>query len=589
MLAALSEVLLRAGSLAEVYVTLGEWGVSGRYADAIVKYFGARTIERLTEDPYKHLLDVPMYGWKTAENIAQHLGIVPGDPRRITAGIAFGVHNATWAEGHTWLSPHGAAVAGMRLLGCSLEEVTPHVEDAIETGRIVRRDQQLYPTSLDRAEELIASEIFSRIGRPGLVNLQRTAGMFEGTTLNYKQLNAVLQGLTCPISLLTGGPGTGKTTCLKTLIEVAQRLGLQVTCMAPTGKAAARMAEATGYPATTIHSRLHLVPGEMSGEPLSEPLSGIVVVDEVSMLDTQLAAAMLRRISLGAQLLLVGDPDQLPSVGPGAILRDLILAGVLRRTHLDQVFRNDKGIAVNAKNIRDGNTIANLHDCQLISLPTPQSGAEYLIDQLEAFEQVGIPRSDVLVLTPTNGGPTGRIALNAALQSTVNAHEAGRGITQYVGTSADPDGTLRKRTEEIRTGDPVMVTRNNKELGVFNGQVGVVTGLQPPRAIVVSIDGDEVIFAGDDKHSLTLAYALTGHKAQGSEAPFVLCPVFPSLVLCREWVYTTLTRAKECVIFIGDLDALQGALRVERASERRTGLVARLTLSAVYADEGALR
>ncbi len=574
----------RGADLAQVYSDLAEWGVTGRTADALVRHYGDKTIASLREDPYKHLLDIPGYGWKSAELIASWLGILPADERRITAGIEYAVHNATWIEGHTWLSPRDATNAARSLLGQSYEAVSPLIEHAVEGGHLVAHGPQLYPAPLDRAEESIVGSLFARRSRPGLVNLQRTQGMFEGTPLNALQLEAVLKGLTEPISLLTGGPGTGKTTALRTLVTCALQLGLGVTCMAPTGKAAARMSEATGHPASTVHSKLHLVPGDTGEDALEEPLAGLVIVDEVSMLDTQLAAAMLGRISLGAQLLLVGDPDQLPSVGPGAILRDLITTELLPRTHLEHVYRNDAAIALNAARIRAGKAMDSVKDCVLAKVATPGIAADWVVRKLAELLAEGYALEDILVLTPTNDGPVGRLALNAVLQPLLNDEPAGSGITQYVGTSADPDGTLRKRSEELRVGDRVMVTRNNRELGCFNGQVGRVVGLTAPRSLDVEIDGETITFAGEDKRSLTLAYAITGHKSQGSEAPIVISPIFPSRVLCREWLYTVLTRAKEKAYFVGDLGAMNSAIGLRRAFERRTGLVGRIKEGCEYGE-----
>src|ERR1035437_310968 len=212
-----------------------------------------------------------------------------------------------------------------------------------------------------------------------------------------------------PLCLLTGGPGTGKTTTLKTLISAANSLHLAVTLMAPTGKAAARMTEATGHPASTIHSRLKIVPGNAPKPDSMEPVNGLVIVDEISMLDTSLAAAMLSRISPAAQILLVGDPDQLPSVGPGAVLRDLLIANLIPRVHLDHVYRNEAGIAVNAARMRAGQNILNLPDCEIIVSGSPDSALVQVLAAVRNYR-------DALVLTPTNDGSCGRYALNALLQ-----------------------------------------------------------------------------------------------------------------------------------------------------------------------------
>jgi exodeoxyribonuclease V alpha subunit len=301
-----------------------------------------------------------------------------------------------------------------------------------------------------------------------------------------------------------------------------------------------------------------------------EPVTGLVIVDEISMLDTSLAAAMLSRISPAAQILLVGDPDQLPSVGPGAVLRDLLIANTIPRVHLDHVYRNEAGIAVNAARMRAGQNILDLPDCQIIPSDSPDSALVQVLAAVSNYR-------DALVLTPTNDGPCGRYALNALLQPILNPGKQGTGIVQYAGSTKDPDGTMEKRQEELCLGDRVMVTRNHSELGVFNGQTGMVVDLMVPRSLDVEIDGEVITFAGEDRRLLTLAYAITGHKAQGSEAPTVIVPVFRSRVLSREWLYTVITRAQERCYLIGDVQAIQSCIKVQRAQERRTGLVEAIT------------
>jgi exodeoxyribonuclease V alpha subunit len=275
---------------------------------------------------------------------------------------------------------------------------------------------------------------------------------------------------------------------------------------------------------------------------------------------------MLSRISPNAQILLVGDPDQLPSVGPGAVLRDLLIANRIPRVHLDKVYRNEAGIAVNAARMRAGDSILSVPDCCILESNSPAGALPRLLALVTN-------RPDALVLTPTNDGPCGRYALNALLQPILNPGKVGTGIVQYAGSTKDPDGTVEKRQEELCLGDRVMVIRNHSELGVFNGQVGTVVDLMVPRSLDVEIDGEVIHFAGEDRRLLTLAYAITGHKAQGSEAPTVIVPVFRSRVLSREWLYTVITRARERCYLIGDVQAIQSCIKIQRSQERRTGLV----------------
>lgn len=569
MIASLRAAWQRGSGLSGTFAQLGEWGCTSRQAEALVKFYGSTVLDKLTVNPYADLLDIAGYGFKTADSIGRQQGILANDPRRVTAGLETAVHEATWAAGHTWLYEGQAVMEASKLLTLGSPAIAPFVDQAVGDAHLVRVHDRIWPESLYRAECVIAAQIAQRLARR-----EERGPMRPMPAMRYQcsqeQYEAVLMALDEPISLLTGGPGTGKTTTLKTLIGAAFDNHIPTTLMAPTGKAAARMTEATGYPASTIHRRLCISPGQAGSTANMEPVNGLVIIDEISMLDTSLAAAMLSRISPAAQIILVGDPDQLPSVGPGAVLRDLLVANRIPRIHLDKVYRNEAGIAVNAARMRAGQSLLDLPDCELIAADSPEQALQQVLPAVSNYP-------DALVLTPTNDGPCGRYALNQLLQPMLNPGKIGTGIKQYAGSTKDPDGTLQKREEELCLGDRVMVIRNQSELGVFNGQTGVVVDLMVRRSLDVEIDGAVITFAGEDRRLLTLAYAITGHKAQGSEAPTVIVPVFPSRVLSREWLYTVVTRARERCYLIGDVKAIQGCIRVQRANERRTGLVDAIT------------
>lgn len=568
MIASLQDAWRRGSGLAATFGQLAEWGCTSRQSESLVKFYGADTIERLRANPYTDMLQIAYYGWKTADAIGQWFGIAADDPRRIRGGLETAIHEATWQAGHTWLYQGQGIMAAADLLNLPQPTVAKEVDAAVADSQLIRVEERIWPASLYVAERTIAAQIEQRLGRTNTDAQEAALNMAVSSAhrASEEQINAVVMALTEPLSLLTGGPGTGKTTTLKTLIDAAHAMDIDVTLMAPTGKAAARMTEATGHPATTIHSRLKIVPGQSGDAADLEPVTGLIIVDEISMLDTGLAAAMLSRISPAAQILLVGDPDQLPSVGPGAVLRDLLIADRIPRVHLDTVYRNEAGIAVNAARMRAGETLLDLPDCQIIPAASPDMALEQVLATVHNHR-------DALVLTPTNDGPCGRYALNSLLQPILNPGRQGTGIRQYAGSSKDEDGTLEKRQEELCLGDRVMVTRNHTELGVFNGQVGTVVDLMVPRSLDVEIDGNVITFSGEDKRLLTLAYAITGHKAQGSEAPTVIVPVFPSRVLSREWLYTVITRARERCYLIGDVSAIQSCIKIRRSQERRTGLV----------------
>ncbi|MDB5057234.1 MAG: helicase, RecD/TraA family [Chloroflexi bacterium] len=566
----------RGQGLAPVYAQLTDWGIGAALADRLIKRYRFSVTDIIAENPYMPIQEVSYYTWRVAEQVRQYLGIADDDPRRIEAGVAEVIRTKAIEEGHTWMT-YPAAIVGTEILlgldGDRVEEILAAVEvamdDAADSAILIRAGEHMYPGHLWMAEQRIAADLAERLQRRPLLDPDRVEELTKPDHLSDEQWAAVAMALTNPISLLTGGPGVGKTTAIKTVVEAAQQFRLPVTLVAPTGKAAQRMKEATGYPASTIHRQLKLTPGQSRVAPNTELLRGLVVADELSMLDTTTASALLSGISPDAHVLLVGDPDQLPSVGPGAVLRDLLSADVLSRIHLSKVFRNDAGIARAAASIRAGEKIHSAQDCQILHAARPEDAQQMVIDLLmRDLPAMGYTLDDVLVLCPTNEGPSGRHTLNTRLQALYNGALAGQGIVQKL------SGKDEQIAYELRTGDRVIVTKNSTELGVFNGDVGVIRSVRQPKTIIADIDGREVTFSGADQKMLQLAYAITGHKSQGSEAPVVIAPIFGSRVLSREWLYTVLTRARKQVYLVGDPMAIQGCIRTVRLSERRTGLVA---------------
>lgn len=255
MIDSLKEALNRAQSLAEVYAQLAEWGVTGKLSDKLVKYLGFNTVARLEEDPYQLVLEIDGYGWKSAEGIGTAQGIAADDPRRVAAGTAVAIHEGTWQTGHTWLTEHEAATAGSKLLGCHPWQVFDELDKCYANQTVVLDSGRLYPGPLHRAEEMIAAQVAMRLSCPKHDPVGFGDILAHAADIDDHQYDAVVMALRNSISLLTGGPGVGKTTTLKTLVQVARDQGLAVTCMAPTGKAAARMAEATGWPCASISYR----------------------------------------------------------------------------------------------------------------------------------------------------------------------------------------------------------------------------------------------------------------------------------------------------------------------------------------------
>lgn len=759
------------------------------------------------------------------------------------------------------------------------------MEDAEESAMLVRFEDQMYPGALWFAEHFIAAQIAERLGRAPLIKPEQLETLEAPAHLSAEQWSAVRMALSTPLSILSGGPGCGKSTALTTLIEAATQLRLNVTLMAPTGKAAQRMTEITGYPASTIHRRLKLVPGQTRVSPKTELVTGLVVVDECfapgtlidtpygtrpienirpgdrvlsaagfdtvthvnrkevqhvvrvtagtrvitcsanhpfltttgwvnagqldrgarlvertkamrlvrrdasteephaaflqllllsemakqltgtsgsvaltgsagttrqgqervaafrhagsgsttatysralpingssgssedkqaapgqaisnragrqwawpyhtasgvacrawrwvargicnragwqntglsdvlqsrhgqpnaqgsdrgrwlhtparhresagseerrdagyarvdrveilqqrdsrldsmrapdgrlyfydlsvaqhpsyavegilvhncSMLDTITASAVLSGIAPSAHILLVGDPDQLPSVGPGAVLRDILATDVVPHVHLTKVFRNEAGIARAAANIRAGKEIESADDCQILEAADPDDAQDQVIGLIQReLPAHGYESSDVIVLCPTNDGASGRHILNTRLQELFNGRRRGTGIARKL------SGKDESILFELRQDDRIIVTKNNTDLQVFNGDTGVIIKIASPKTLVARINDRDVTFSGADLNMVQLAYAITIHKAQGSEAPVVIVPMFKSRILDRALLYTGLTRARKQVYLVGDPNAIQGCIRVVRINERRTGLVEAIAIA----------
>ncbi|HVA91032.1 MAG TPA: AAA family ATPase, partial [Chloroflexota bacterium] len=399
------------------------------------------------------------------------------------------------------------------------------------------------------------------------------------------QWRAVQMALTNRWSVLTGGPGTGKTTVLKEVVAAAKRLGWEegeIVLLAPTGIAARRMAAATGHPAGTIHSALGLLPDHAGVGDVVHHLSGLVIVDETSMLDTEVASALLSGLSPDSHILFVGDPDQLPSVGRGAVLRDLLAAQAAlpgeapAHVHLDTVYRTGpgSGIAVNAAHIRRGEMIEDRSDCEIKSEKGSQATHNRIIQLVRESLEGNYDPNKVLVIAPTNEV---RNNLNEALQGILNGKAPGN-LVQY---PLRGGGGGKKLVYQIRVGDPVIVTRNGKELNVSNGERGTVTAIDASGSISVDLAGHDgpVVFRDWARKDLELAYAITGHKSQGNQAPVVIValpepstPSRPSWMAYREWLYTALTRAERQAYLVGDPAAIKECIANPRGEERRTGL-----------------
>ncbi len=560
-------------------------GLSPAFATRVLQQYGVAAPALVRENPYRLALDVPGIGFRTADRIARGLGVGADAPERAAAGALQALSELS-AQGHVaYPRDRFAREAGARF------EIEPAaMEDAV--GRLAARgdlvlehDPELgpcvYPPKLFEAEcaaarrvrELLARPVAPLLADPGIAFAAvEEAGLVRLAPLQKEALAAALGE---KLLIVTGGPGVGKTTIVRGLLAVLEGHGREALLAAPTGRAAKRLAGATGRPAQTIHRLLEYSPkGDAFQRNAKEPLAAdYVVIDETSMVDVVLFGHLLEAVPDEAQLLLVGDADQLPSVGPGAVLRDLLASGVVPAVRLTEVFRQaaESLIVQNAHRINEG---------QMPRLDDPDAAADFFFVEREepaaAAQAVcelvreRIPRrfgfdpaTDVQVLAPMHRGDVGTVALNAALQQALN-----------------PDGArLEGITERFRCGDKVMQLRNDYQREVFNGDIGRVLSADPEeRTLAVDFDGRVVTYAAGDVEDLQLAYACSVHKAQGSEYPAVVLPLctqhFP--MLQRNLLYTAVTRGRKLVVVVGSRRALALAVQNGQTRERFTGLARRL-------------
>ena len=580
-------------------------GVSPRLAAKIYEAYDAQTVALVQADPYRLERDIPGVGFQTADRIAQALGVPHDAPARVMAGMSY-VLEVAGQEGHVYL-PFGQLVGrAANLLGVDAgfasEMLTQRlqagdglVEEFIPApGAEQEPERAVYRRGFQRAEVGLA-ECLSRLAQAGGDRLEQfrtldwrllrqvLAEGQAGLALTERQAAAVEAAFTRPLTVLTGGPGTGKTVALGAVIRLADASGVNVALACPTGRAAKRLSEATGQLAQTVHRLLEVQPrGGLFSFARNEanPLDAdLVIVDEASMLDLLLAYSLVRAIRPDTHLVLVGDVDQLPSVGPGNVLRDVIAAieGGLPNAaliRLNAIFRQAAGsyIVDNAHRIVRGQMPVTddpeATDFFLARTDDPTRAAE-LIEQLvceRILARFGFGPDDIQVLSPMHRGEDGVADLNTRLQDALNPQWGDL-------------GELKVGERVLREGDRVMQTVNDYAKDVFNGDVGRVLAVNPEeKRLSVDFEGNVVSYEAFELNELALAYALTIHKSQGSEFPAVVVPVLNShhIMLQRNLLYTAITRARRLVVLVGAPKAIAVAVRNDKVLQRYTALAARL-------------
>ncbi|MCH4239678.1 MAG: ATP-dependent RecD-like DNA helicase [Oscillospiraceae bacterium] len=591
----------------EVILGLQKLGVQPEESVRVYRIYGPESVDRVRENPYCLCTEEVDLGFRRADMIAESLEHPADDPSRVRAGILFVLQHNLY-NGHTYLPKDKLLPTAAAMLGLPREQVDEAFGELEQDGSVllctIHNKCAVYLPKLYHAEVFSAARLQMMMEYPcqSVAGGEEALNDFEkevGISYAPEQREAILAALSHGMLVLTGGPGTGKTTTLDAIIRILQRKGEKVLLAAPTGRAAKRMSELTGEEAKTLH-RLLQVEWDESDSPTfarneQKPLEcDALIIDELSMVDSLLFEAVLRALPMGCRLVLVGDCDQLPSVGPGNVLGDLIMSGMLPVVQLRHIFRQSMQslIVTNAHKIIAGEMpILNDHsgDFFFMQRTEPeqisQTIQELCSTRLPATYSFS-PFTDIQVLSPTRKGELGTGALNRVLQDVLNPHKAGRREVKI-------NGSL------FREGDKVMQTRNNYTMewersdgttgeGVYNGDIGIIQQIDRSASVLsVLMDDRTVTYEFETAAELELAYALTVHKSQGSEFPAVVMPMYPGPrpLYYRNLFYTAITRAKHLLILVGTQQTVRLMVTNNRRMYRYSGLKDFLTGEAVFENE----
>ncbi len=566
----------------DIMVFLQGHGVGAAHAAKIYKQYGKAAVETVRQNPYRLAADIHGIGFVTADRIARNLGIDPNSVVRAEEGLLY-VLNELMNAGHVYYPREPLLDKGAEMLGVERKIVQEALDRLSTDRRVVVEQDAVYLTPFYVAEAQLAKRLLALRGDGNAarrVHMAQALGWVEkdlGVRLADRQKEAVALAVQGKVVIITGGPGTGKTTIIKSVVRILRALGLKVLLAAPTGRAAKRVWESTGYEAKTIHRLLEFSPQKGGFQKNQEfPLEAdAIIVDEASMIDTILMYHLVKAVPVRATLILVGDINQLPSVGPGNVLRDLIDSGQFPVVTLTEIFRQSRTsrIVVNAHRINRG-------EFPDIRQPPPGVVSDfYFIEEEDPEKAVAkikrlclerVPKRfglhpvrDIQVLTPMHRGVTGVENLNAELQSLLNPGE----------------NAVARGHRLFKNGDKVMQIVNNYEKEVFNGDIGWITAVnRENQELEVEFEGRSVKYVFSELDELVPAYAVSVHKSQGSEYPAVIMPVMTQhfMLLQRNLVYTGITRGKQLVILIGSKKALAMAIKNDKPQKRYTRLRERL-------------
>lgn len=574
-IAKISESWERQKDIKNVMLFLQGHGVNTAFAAKIYREYGKESVSKVQENPYRLADDIWGIGFKTADGIASKMGYGKDDPRRVRSGILYTLGQLA-DEGHCFATGEQLLGTAAELLDVGEEAIGAVLADMSGAGDVITDGEAIYLPPFHYAECGVARRLLAlRNGNGSLFSEDEPElPRVEGIVYDETQLEAVRLALKSKVMVLTGGPGTGKTTTTKAIIGALRSSGMKVLLAAPTGRASKRMSEATGMEAKTIHRMLEYNPKDGYQRNADNPLTGdALIVDECSMIDILLMNNLLKAVPDGMRLILVGDIDQLPSVGAGNVLRDIIDSGAVPVIRLTRIFRQAQtsrivmsAHAVNAGRLPD---LSNGRETDFFFLreEDPEKVAESIVDLVgrRLPGAYGIGADSIQVLTPMQRGVVGAASLNIALQQSLNGN----------------GDSLSRGGYTFRKGDRVMQLRNDYDKEVFNGDLGYITEVNlEDRVLKVDFDGRETEYDSSELDELSLAYATTIHKAQGSEYPVVVIPVMMNhfVMLQRNLIYTGITRARKVCVLIGQLKALSYAVRNLTVQKRNTRLKERLAI-----------
>lgn len=582
----------RQKSVRDIMIFLHEYGLSTARAVRLYKTYGEETVGILRSDPYRLAREISGVGFKTADEIARKMGQAIDSPKRLEAGIQY-VFEQAEQQGHCALPRPELIERSVEMLDSPAEAVALVLDQLLLETRLVaetvvetdtgKEELLIFPKELYEAEQLVAKTIHHLISREHTLPPVDAAAAIEWferhhtIRLGEEQAAAVIEATKHRFFVITGGPGVGKTTILNAVLQILIAKKVKPVLCAPTGRAARQLSESTGQEAATIHRTLEYQPQGGFTRKADHPLEGdLFIIDEASMIDLRLMAQLMSAIPPTGNVILVGDVDQLPSVGPGSILRDIIESGIVPVARLTQIFRQAASSRI----------VTASHEVNLGHLPPLDNdpGSDFFFLERNEPEEILStvkhlireripekfkldPRDEIQVLTPMNRQSLGTKELNARLQEALNPPTESKFEIERFGTT-------------FRVGDKVIQTRNNYEKEVFNGDIGHIAEITTePATIYVIFDGQSVTYEPGELDELQLAYAITIHKSQGSEFPAIVVPLASQhyMMLQRNLLYTAITRGKRLVIVVGDKRSLELAVRNRESGKRWTGLKNRLT------------